>query len=154
MSIWSVWIWEGFWEQTGHRQTSTSRFSGFRGPQQGTSQACVSPIWKQIHWQRGVEGRKPDDHTTEWPQRRTLPWQTRNRPYSKFKGPKRVLPKFIWWSSFISAPDVVHCSFCQDTFQFKMQDFKGGRSIRNEPFCLPNNCLVKFTPLQHRPVNY
>lgn len=63
--IWRPWIRGGSWEQTGHRQTSTSRVSGFRGPQQGMSQACVSPIWKQIHWQRGAEGAKPDDHTTE-----------------------------------------------------------------------------------------
>lgn len=111
--IWSPWIWKGFWEQTGHRQTSTSRVSGYRAPQQGTSKACVSPIWKQIHWQSGAEGLKPDDHTTEWPQHCTLPWQTRNRPYSKFKGSKGVLPKFICWSSFISAPDVVHCFLCQ-----------------------------------------
>lgn len=47
------------------RRPSTSRVSGFRGPQQGTSKACVSPIWKQIHWQRGAEGLTPDDHTTE-----------------------------------------------------------------------------------------
>lgn len=38
-----------------------------------------------------------------------LPWQTRNRPYCKFKGSRGVLPKLICWGSFISAPDVVHC---------------------------------------------
>lgn len=48
--IWSPRIWKGSWEQTGHRQTSTSRVSGYRGPQQGVSEACVSLIWKQIHW--------------------------------------------------------------------------------------------------------
>lgn len=63
--IWSPRIRQGVWEQTGHRQTSTSRVSGFRGPQQGTSQACVSPIWKQIHWRRGAQGPQPDDHSTE-----------------------------------------------------------------------------------------
>lgn len=76
-NIWSQWIWKGFLEQTGHRQTSTSRVSGFRGPQQGVSQACVR---KQIHRQWEAEGLRPDDHTTEWPQCCTLPWQSRNRP--------------------------------------------------------------------------
>lgn len=117
------WIWKGFWEQTGHRQTSTSRVSGFRGPQQGVSQACVSPIWKQIHREWEAEGLRPDDHTTEWPQCCTLPWQSRNRPESKFKRFEGVLPKFTCWSSFIAAPDVVHC-VTSGSFQFKMQNFK------------------------------
>lgn len=54
--IWNPRISKGSWEQTGCRQTSTSRVSGYSGPQQGVSEACVSPIWKQIHWQRVGQG--------------------------------------------------------------------------------------------------
>ncbi|KAK5849615.1 hypothetical protein PBY51_013936 [Eleginops maclovinus] len=53
---------EGFWEQTGHRQTSTSRVSGFRGPQQGSSQARFSP---SLETDTLALRPKPDDHTTE-----------------------------------------------------------------------------------------
>lgn len=125
-------IWKVFWKQTGHMQTSTSRVSGFRGPQQGTSKACLVPIWKQIHWWREVKGPKPDDHTTEWPKHRTLPWQSRNRPCGKFKGSKKVLPKFICWNSFISAPDVVHCVSFRKAFPFKCETSKVARLLRFE----------------------
>lgn len=67
--IWSPRIWKGFWEQTGHQQTSTSRVSGYRGPQQGVSEACVSPIWKQIHWQQGCRGLM----TIAWSDHNTAP---------------------------------------------------------------------------------
>lgn len=82
----------------------------------------------------GREGPKPDDHTTEWPQHRPLPWQTRNRPYSKFKGSRGVSPKFICCSSFISAPDVIHWLLLCQTFQIKVVDFKGGK-VHNELLC-------------------
>lgn len=87
--IWSPWIWEGSWAQTGHRQTSTSRLSGFRRPQQDMSKACVCPIWKQIHWQRRVKGPKPDVHPTEWPEHCTAPDRPETDPIASSKDPKR-----------------------------------------------------------------
>lgn len=66
-------------------------------------------------------------------------------------------PKGSCQSSFAGVHSSQHLMWftapCVRThFSFKMRDFKGGRSIQNESFCLFNNCPVKFTPLEHQPI--
>lgn len=88
---------------------------------QRTSAGCVWGLCQSfLETDTLAESRPgPDDHTIDWPQRCILPWRSRNRPWSKFKGSVEVLPKFFWWGSSISTPDAIHCYF-----QFKMSGFK------------------------------
>lgn len=99
---------------------------------QRTSAGCVWGLCQSyLETDTLAESRPaPDDHTMEWPQRCSLPWRSRNRPWSKFKGSEEVLPKFICWGSFISTPDAVHC-YLHQRFSSKCE---ASKSLQNKSF--------------------
>lgn len=102
---------------------------------QRTSAGCVWGLCQSyLETDTLAESRPgPDDHTMEWPQRCTLPWRSRNRPWSKFKGSEEVLPKFICWASFISTPDAVHC-YLHHVWTLFSSKCEASKRLQNESF--------------------
>lgn len=102
-----------FWEQTGQGHTSTSRVSGYTGPQQGTSEACVETdtLVEKSRGGWGLMTIPQSDHNAvaSLDRAETDPLQVQRI--------QRGLAKVhLLTCSFISAPDGLHCFMFAQAF--------------------------------------